>query len=56
MSYINEDDVFHRHPFYARRRSLACVIGVHLPMSGVLGVVIMLQVTGHDGGVPIATL
>ncbi len=39
-------------PFYARRRSLACVIGFHLPMSGVLGVVIMLQVTGHAGGVP----
>ncbi len=51
-----EDDVFHRRPFYARRRSLACVIGVHLPMSGVLGVVIMLQVTGHAGGVPKATL
>ncbi len=32
-------------PFYARRRSLACVIGV-----------IMLQVTGHAGGVPKATL
>ncbi len=43
-------------PFYARRRSLVCVIGVHLPMSGVLGVVIMLQVTGHAGGVPKATL
>ncbi len=43
-------------PFYARRRSLACVIGIHLPMSGVLGVVIMLQVTGHAGGVPKATL
>ncbi len=43
-------------PFYARRRSLACVIGVHLPMSGALGVVIMLQVTGHAGGVPKATL
>ncbi len=43
-------------PFYARRRSLACVIGVHLQMSGVLGVVIMLQVTGHAGGVPKATL
>ncbi len=51
-----EDDVFHRRPFYARRRSLACIIGVHLPMSGVLGVVIMLQVTGHAGGVPKATL
>ncbi len=25
-------------PFYARRRSLACVIGVHLPMSSALGV------------------
>ncbi len=47
--------MFHRRPFYARRRSLACVIGVHLPMSGVLGVVIMLQVTGHAGGVPKAT-
>ncbi len=33
-----EDDVFHRCPFYARRRSLACVIGVHLPMSSALGV------------------
>ncbi len=25
-------------PFYARRRSLACVIGIHLPMSSALGV------------------
>ncbi len=30
--------MFHRCPFYARRRSLACVIGVHLPMPGALGV------------------
>ncbi len=43
-------------PSYAHRRSLACVIGIHLPMSSALGVVIMLQVTGHAGGVPIATL
>ncbi len=55
--------MFHRRPFmltdvpfYAPRRSLACIIGVHLPMSGVLGVVIMLQVTGHAGSVPKATL
>ncbi len=48
--------MFHRRPFYARRRSLACVIGVHLPMPGALGVLIMLQVTGHAGGVPKATL
>ncbi len=48
--------MFHRRPFYACRCSLACVIGIHLPMSGVLGVVIMLQVTSHAGGVPKATL
>ncbi len=27
-------------PFYTRRRSLACVIGVHLPMSSALGICI----------------
>ncbi len=41
-------------PFYARRRSLACVIGVHLPMSSALCVCIHASETGHAGGVPIA--
>ncbi len=48
-----EDDVFHRCPFYARRRSLACVIGVHLPMSSALGV--CNHASRHAEGVPKAT-
>ncbi len=50
-----EDDVFHRRPFYSRRRSFVYVIGFHLPMSSALCVFIHASDTGHAEGIPIAT-
>ncbi len=39
---------------YARRCSLACIIGIHLPMSSALGVCNHASDTGHAEGIPIA--